>query len=126
MNNNKLLCTFAREDNYQYVTRQIRNRKDFNKELGVLIYKCKDSNDIYLIYNIDENIHSNGSIKSIVIHRKKSTDTYYTINALNQVIWLNNGGKFDENYSVKWENYSNQILLMKNNKLIKNNIEKIN
>jgi len=48
---------------------------------------------------------------TISLHRKKETNTLYTINALNFVIALLNGGVVDKTFPMKWENYRNTMLL---------------
>ena len=44
-------------------------------------------------------------------HRKKETNTLYTINALNRLIESVNNGVLDTSYQVDWENYRNCMLL---------------
>ena len=49
---------------------------------------------------------------TILVHRKKQTNTLYTINALNELIKSLNGGILDKKYSINWNNYKNCILLI--------------
>lgn len=51
--------------------------------------------------------------KSIMVHRKKESNTIYTINALNELIMQINNGVLDKSYSIDWERYRNSILLKK-------------
>jgi hypothetical protein len=46
-----------------------------------------------------------------IVHRKKETNTLYTINALNDLIKKLNGGVVDPSYRVNWQHYKNCILL---------------
>ena len=48
---------------------------------------------------------------TISLHRKKHTNTLYTINALNEVVMNMNNGVKDPNTIVPWENYKNSILV---------------
>jgi hypothetical protein len=48
---------------------------------------------------------------TISLHRKKQTNTLYTINALNEVIRSLNEGILDKTFSVPWEEYKNSLLL---------------
>ena len=48
---------------------------------------------------------------TILLHRKKQTNTLYTINALNSLIQILNNGVLDTTYQLDWENYRNCILL---------------
>ena len=62
-------------------------------------------------YNID----SSGDVvilpDTISLHRKKQTNTLYTINALNECIKTCNNGVLDTSFQLDWENYRNSILL---------------
>jgi hypothetical protein len=48
-----------------------------------------------------------------MVHRKKETNTIYTINALNELIMSLNGGVLDKKFPINWEDYTNSILLKK-------------
>jgi hypothetical protein len=48
---------------------------------------------------------------TILLHRKKESNTLYTINALNTLIMSLNGGVLDKNFMINWQDYKNSILL---------------
>ena len=48
---------------------------------------------------------------SILTHRKKESNTIYTINALNRLITKLNGGVLDKKYQVNWNDYKNSVIL---------------
>jgi hypothetical protein len=48
---------------------------------------------------------------TILLHRKKESNTLYTINALNTLIRSLNGGRLNKNFIVEWSSYKNCILL---------------
>jgi len=48
---------------------------------------------------------------TISLHRKKQSNTLYTINALNEVIRSLNGGVLDKRFPIPWEDYQNTLLL---------------
>jgi hypothetical protein len=48
---------------------------------------------------------------TILLHRKKESNTLYTINALNDLIKSLNGGNLDTSYIIDWNDYKNCILL---------------
>ena len=56
--------------------------------------------------HISENIPN-----TISLHRKKQSNTLYTINALNEVIRDLNGGVLDKRFPIPWEQYQNSLLL---------------
>jgi hypothetical protein len=64
---------------------------------------------------------------TILLHRKKESNTLYTINALNALIKSLNNGVLDTNYRITWLDYKNSILLIQNNDLniIQTKIHKI-
>jgi hypothetical protein len=64
---------------------------------------------------------------TILLHRKKESNTLYTINALNALIKSLNSGILDTNYRITWLDYKNSILLIQNNDLniIQTKIHKI-
>ena len=63
-------------------------------------------------YNIDAgNVSSIPLPNTILLHRKKESNTLYTINALNTLIKSLNGGLLDNRYQIEWDNYKNCILL---------------
>ena len=51
---------------------------------------------------------------NILIHRKKDTNTLYTVNALNEIIKAVNNGILDKTFIISWENYKNSLLLTNN------------
>jgi hypothetical protein len=51
------------------------------------------------------------------VHRKKQTNTLYTINALNLAIAKEHDGKTGRNLKLDWENYRESILLSVNREL---------
>jgi hypothetical protein len=45
------------------------------------------------------------------MHRKKQTNTLYTINALNELIKEENGGLLDTKFIIDWDRFKNSIIL---------------
>ena len=62
--------------------------------------------NVEFIDNYEENIEN-----TISLHRKKQSNTLYTINALNEVIRSKNNGVLDKRYNVDWNEYQNTLLL---------------
>jgi hypothetical protein len=109
----QLLCTFTDINNYSNAIDGVTKFYDvvFGK---VYLLQNKDNvNEILLTYNINVD---NISVKSfypntISVHRKKDSNTLYTINSLNELIKQLNNGILDTKYSVDWRNYENSVLL---------------
>jgi hypothetical protein len=75
-------------------------------------------NNLILVYNIEENLREGLAKNTILVHRKKQSNTIYTINALNSLIVRINNGILDKSYQVDWESYSDQLLIIKDNDLV--------
>ena len=111
--NNRLYCTFATLNDYEEVANTIQTSYVilFDK---LFVLESLDGEKIMLTYNVDMgNSMVNTMIdNTILVHRKKQTNTLYTINALNEVIKSLNGGILDKSFAVNWNDYRNCILLI--------------
>ncbi len=114
--NNKLFCTFTDIDNLDSLLKEIMSKYTiiYNK-LFVLEIVGKD--EYVITYNVDQgNVHTIPD-NTILVHRKKESNTLYTINALNELIKKLNGGVVDTKYQVDWQQYKNCVLLTQHNEL---------
>ena len=114
--NNKLFCTFTDIDNLDALLEEIKSKYTiiYNK-LFVLEIVGKD--EFVITYNVDQgNVHTIPD-NTILVHRKKESNTLYTINALNELIKKLNWGVVDSSYQVNWQHYKNCILLTQHNEL---------
>ena len=70
-------------------------------------------NELICTYNVDttESVDYNAVKNTISLHRKKHSNTLYTINALNEVIANLNNGIIDSKFIVPWENFKNTLLV---------------
>lgn len=114
--NNKLFCTFTDLDGLDALIENIKAKYSiiYNK-LFVLEIVGKD--EYVVTYNVEQaNV---GAIpeNTILVHRKKESNTLYTINALNELIKKLNGGVVDTSYQINWKHYNNCILLTQHNEL---------
>jgi len=111
--NNRLYCTFATLDDFEEVANSIQSSYVilFDK---IFILESLDGEKIMLTYNVDINNSTKDSMvnNTILVHRKKQTNTLYTINALNELIKSLNNGVLDKKFPIEWENYQNCILLI--------------
>jgi len=108
---NKLFCTFTSPADLEETVATI-NRKYailFNK---VFVLESPQSDELICTYNIDTgNMAAAPMANTILLHRKKESNTLYTINALNTLIKSLNGGVLDTRFIVNWQDYKNSILL---------------
>lgn len=109
---NKLFCTFATEDTLDEVLATVQERyKIIYNKIFVLYSKSQD--EYICTYNVDFANVGNFLENTILVHRKKESNTLYTINALNTLIKELNGGELDTNYRVNWADFRNCVLLTK-------------
>jgi hypothetical protein len=109
----QLLCTFTTQHNLEQSIRDItKNFKIVFDKIYVLQNEEK-TKELICTYNVDreEKIDFNSVNNTISLHRKKITNTLYTINALNELIKTINNGVLDTNYQVEWDTYKNMILI---------------
>ena len=108
---NRLFCTFTSPSDLEETLMEINRRYTilFNK---VFVLESPQSDELICTYNIDTgNVAHNPMANTILLHRKKESNTLYTINALNTLIKSLNNGRLDKNFIVNWNDYKNCILL---------------
>jgi hypothetical protein len=109
---NKLFCTFSSEQQLDEILSTIQTKyKIIYNKIFVLYSKSQD--EYICTYNVEFGNVSNFLENTILVHRKKESNTLYTINSLNRLIESLNGGVLDTNFRVNWNDYQNCILLTK-------------
>ena len=111
----QLLCLFTNkpeyEDSYKFI---ISNYTFTNPNIFVLENRFKPE-DLYITFNVRRGSSAiESKWKTILVHRKKQSNTIYTINALNEVVKSKTGGQLDPNFMVDWDEYRNCILTTAN------------
>ena len=114
--NNKLFCTFTKLEDSEDLIQELSTKYSimYNK---VFILEVLDQDEYVLTYSIDQGNVNSIPENTILVHRKKETNTLYTINALNELIKKLNGGVVDTSYKITWNHYKNCILLTQHGKL---------
>jgi|TARA_R110000744_G_scaffold80599_2_gene158244 hypothetical protein len=112
--NNKLFCTFVDEEFIDERIQSISQSYDimYNKMFVLFI---KSTGEYVITYNVDQGNVESIPDNTILVHRKKDTNTLYTINALNTLIKSLNGGVVDPRFKVDWQHYRNCVLLTQQN-----------
>lgn len=77
----------------------------------IFVLHIKSNDEYVCTYNVDQPNINNIPENTILVHRKKETNTLYTINALNELIKSLNEGIVDTNYRINWQHYKNTVLL---------------
>jgi hypothetical protein len=122
---NKLFCTFSTEETLDDVLTSIKEkyRIVYNK---IFVLYSKSQNEYICTYNVDFGNVSTFLENTILVHRKKETNTLYTINALNTLIKELNNGQLDNSFKINWSDYRNCILLTKGPELKRINTKLFN
>jgi hypothetical protein len=124
---NKLLCSFTAPNRLLDTIAGITSRYAIMYD-KMFILESPQTTEYLITYNIDtENSVSEIPENTILLHRKKESNTLYTINALNDLIKKLNGGTVDPTYRIDWPHYRNCILLTQHGdiKQLNNKIYKI-
>ena len=111
----QLLCTFAHKSDLNIVVDYIQQSYIIPEQRIFVFSNAEATDNLYCTYNADAGTQRGQN--TISIHRKKETNTLYTINALNELIKKLNEGVVDINYRVSWPHYKNCILLTQHNEL---------
>ena len=109
----QLLCTFTTQKNLEQSIRDITKHFKIVFEKIYVLQNEEKPKELICTYNVnqEDDIDFNSVKNTISLHRKKITNTLYTINALNELIKLINNGVLDTNYQVEWDIYKNMILI---------------
>ena len=96
----QLLCTFSKNNSYKDDIRKIGELYP-NVTIKYFVFQNeKSKNDVYVTYNIEASKTFQKFPSTISIHRKKETNTLYTLNAMNKLIAEENNGIYDKNFNL--------------------------
>lgn len=114
--NNKLFCTFTTLEDLDGLVDSLQSKYTimYNK---MFVLHIKSNNEYVVTYNVEQGNISSIPDNTILVHRKKDSNTLYTINALNELIKRLNGGVVDPRFRIDWKYYKNTILLTQQNEL---------
>ena len=109
----QLLCSFTTKDNLDETVKKITDAYSIIFNKVYVLQNENNVNELICTYNVDtENgVDYNKVAGTISLHRKKYSNTLYTINALNECIKNLNNGVMDSKFMVPWENFKNMLLI---------------
>ena len=109
----QLLATFTTKDNLDETISSIENAYTIIFDKIYVLQNEDVVNELICTYNVDiqNGIDYNKVKSTISLHRKKHSNTLYTINALNEVIAELNNGVIDSKFIVPWENFKNTLMV---------------
>lgn len=109
----QLLCTFIEKTEIDATVDKIKNTYKLPFNSVYVLNNVDDEKQVILTYNID--IHhttiNSEILSTISVHRKKQTNTIYTINAINKLIEEKNNGVLDKSYKIDWNELKNVVLV---------------
>ena len=107
----QLLCTFSNAKDFRTVAEEVRKFYEVYSNRVFAFVNAQNPNEIYLTYNV-LNMRKDAPKfpNTILIHRKKQTNTLYTLNAMNRLIEEEHGS-LDKTYMVNWKLYGNSLII---------------
>ena len=114
MSRSILLASFVGKDKLYEAIEKISIEAKIDKDRIFVFLNEEDQSEYILTYNMNSEF-ANTKFTSIwentiSIHRKKQTNSLYSLNAMNELIKSKNGGEVDKNYKVDWEKYRGCLL----------------
>ena len=109
----QLLCTFTTKSDLDKIVDEIKEAYDIAFDKIYVLQNEDNVNELICTYNVNFQtaIDYNAVKATISLHRKKHTNTLYTINALNECIKNLNNGVLDEKFMIPWENFKNMLMV---------------
>ncbi len=109
----QLLCTFTTNDKYLDAINNVSSVYQLIDRKVFLFVNEKNLREMYMTFNVIKNPSNKDRYpNTISVHRKRQTNTLYTLNAMNRLITDENYGVFDKTFSLDWELYKNSIILV--------------
>lgn len=119
----QLLCTFCAKKDIDATIAHIKKVYSLAFNSVYVLDNVNDESQVILTYNIDlsKPVLGEAPESTISVHRKKQTNTIYTINAINKLIEEKNGGVLDKTFKIDWSELQNTVLVTAYGKLKKVN-----
>jgi hypothetical protein len=108
--NNRLFATFTQQDHLDELISDLSSTYEIMYKKMFILF-IKSTNEYVVTYNVEQGNINGIPDNTILVHRKKESNTLYTINALNDLIKRLNGGVTDPFFKINWLEYKNCILL---------------
>ena len=107
----QLLCTFCSKYDFDDTIELIKLAANVVFDKIYVFENVDEPSSLICTYNVEKSDDFVQNNKTMAIHRKKETNTLYTINALNEAIREENDGVLDKKFSLNWSTYQNSLLL---------------
>ena len=108
----QLLCTFTTKEQLQNTLQLIRETYHIVYNYIYVLQNKGNLDELFVTYNIDTQYKPEKPLENtILVHRKKQSNTLYTINALNELVKEENNGVLDKSFSIDWDKFKNSIIV---------------
>ena len=108
----QLLCTFTTKEELQNTLQLIRDTYHIVYNYIYVLQNKGNLDELFVTYNIDTQYKPERPLEdTILVHRKKQSNTLYTINALNELVKEENNGVLDKSFSIDWDKFKNSIIV---------------
>ena len=108
----QLLCTFTNKEELQNTLQDIRETYHIVYNYIYVLQNKGNLDELFVTYNIDTQYKPTYPLRdTILVHRKKQSNTLYTINALNELVKEENGGVLDKSFEIDWDKFRNTIIV---------------
>ena len=108
----QLLCTFTNKEELQNTLQLIRETYHIVYNYIYVLQNKGNLDELFITYNIDTSVKPEKPLEdTILVHRKKQSNTLYTINALNELVKEENNGVLDKSFSIDWDKFKNSIIV---------------
>ena len=108
----QLLCTFTTREELQNTLQQIRETYHIVYNYIYVLQNKGNLDELFITYNIDTQYKPTYPLRdTILVHRKKQSNTLYTINSLNELVKEENGGILDKSFELDWDKFRNSIIV---------------
>jgi len=122
-NKGVLLASFITTDDEEAIMAEVQfiaDNLDLSNHFIFLFENGETPSQKILTYNLNTSSRQgayNPRLFTMRIHRKKHTNTLYTINGLNLAVAAQNDGKTGRHLKIDWETYRESLLLSVEGKL---------
>ena len=109
----QLLATFTTKTDLDTTLEKIKRAYTIAFSKIYVLQNENSVDELICTYNVDleAGVDYNDVKGTISLHRKKHSNTLYTINALNEVVANLNNGLIDSKFIVPWENFKNTLMV---------------
>lgn len=116
-----LLASFVPKSELYDAIDQISQTINIHRDAIFTFLNESDLDEYILSYNMNPD-YANVKFttiwrNTISVHRKKQTNTLYSLNAMNEYIKSKCDGELDKSYNIDWTIFENKFLIIKNGKL---------